>query len=137
MAVERMLMEKNDGVRLDRWLWSARFFKTRQNAADAVRSGRVLINEQRTKPAKTIRTGDKLQIRKAAFRYLIEVTVLTEKRVGPAITASLYRESDESLQARRTLQEQMKAQRSSTRIQKGRPSKRDRRLIERLHGRGH
>ncbi len=137
MAVERMLMEKNDGVRLDRWLWSARFFKTRQNATDAVRSGRVLINEQRTKPAKTVRTGDKLQIRKAAFRYLIEVTVLTEKRVGPAIAASLYRESDESLQARRTLQEQMKAQRSSTRIQKGRPSKRDRRLIERLHGRGH
>ncbi|MDP6393596.1 MAG: S4 domain-containing protein [Arenicellales bacterium] len=137
MAVERMLMEKNDGVRLDRWLWSARFFKTRQNAADAVRSGRVLINEQRTKPAKTVRTGDKLQIRKAAFRYLIEVTVLTEKRVGPAIAAGLYRESDESLQARRTLQEQMKAQRSSTRIQKGRPSKRDRRLIERLHGRGH
>ena len=130
-------MEKSDGVRLDRWLWSARFFKTRQNAADAVRSGRVLINEQRTKPAKTVRTGDKLQIRKAAFRYLIEVTVLTEKRVGPAIAAGLYRESDESLQARRTLQEQMKAQRSSTRIQKGRPSKRDRRLIERLHGRGH
>ena len=137
MAVEGMLMEKSDGVRLDRWLWSARFFKTRQNAADAVRSGRVLINEQRTKPAKTVRTGDKLQIRKAAFRYLIEVTVLTEKRVGPAIAAGLYRESDESLQARRTLQEQMKAQRSSTRIQKGRPSKRDRRLIERLHGRGH
>jgi len=132
-----MLMEKNDGVRLDRWLWSARFFKTRQNAADAVHSGRVLINEQRTKPAKTVRTGDKLQIRKAAFRYLIEVTVLTEKRVGPAIAAGLYRESDESLQARRTLQDQMKAQRSSTRIQKGRPSKRDRRLIERLHGRGH
>jgi len=137
MAVERMLMEKNDGVRLDRWLWSARFFKTRQNAADAVRSGRVLINEQRTKPAKTVRTGDKLQIRKAAFRYLIEVTVLTEKRVGPAIAAGLYRESDESLQARRTLQEQMKAQRSSTRIQKGRPSKRDRRLIERLQNREH
>ena len=130
-------MEKCDGVRLDRWLWSARFFKTRQNAADAVRSGRVLINEQRTKPAKTVRTGDKLQIRKAAFRYLIEVTVLTEKRVGPAIAAGLYRESDESLQARRTLQEQMKAQRSSTRIQKGRPSKRDRRLIERLQNREH
>jgi ribosome-associated heat shock protein Hsp15 len=137
MAVEGMLMEKSDGVRLDRWLWSARFFKTRQNAADAVRSGRVLINEQRTKPAKTVRTGDKLQIRKAAFRYLIEVTVLTEKRVGPAIAAGLYRESDESLQARRTLQEQMKAQRSSTRIQKGRPSKRDRRLIERLQNREH
>ena len=130
-------MEKSDGVRLDRWLWSARFFKTRQNAADAVRSGRVLINEQRTKPAKTVRTGDRLQIRKAAFRYLIEVTVLTEKRVGPAIAAGLYRESDESLQARRTLQEQMKAQRSSTRIQKGRPSKRDRRLIERLQNREH
>jgi len=137
MAVEGMLMEKSDGVRLDRWLWSARFFKTRQNAADAVRSGRVLINEQRTKPAKTVRTGDKLQIRKAAFRYLIEVTVLTEKRVGPAIASGLYRESDESLQARRTLQEQMKAQRSSTRIQKGRPSKRDRRLIERLQNREH
>ena len=132
-----MLMEKSDGVRLDRWLWSARFFKTRQNAADAVRSGRVLVNDQRAKPAKTVRTGDKLQIRKAAFRYLIEVTVLTDKRVGPAIAAGLYRESDESLQARRTLQEQMKAQRSSARIQKGRPSKRDRRLIERLHGREH
>ena len=130
------LIEKSDGVRLDRWLWAARFFKTRQNAADALRSGRVLINGRRTKPAKTVRISDRLEIRKAPFRYLIEVAALTEKRVGPTIAIDLYHESDESLQARRTLQDQMKAERSTSRLQKGRPSKRDRRLIERLHDRG-
>ena len=130
------LIEKSDGVRLDRWLWAARFFKTRQNAADALRSGRVLINGRRTKPAKTVRISDRLEIRKAPFRYLIEVAALTEKRVGPTIAIGLYHEADESLQARRTLQDQMKAERSTSRLQKGRPSKRDRRLIERLHDRG-
>ena len=130
------LTEKRNGVRIDRWLWAARFFKTRQNAAVALRSGRVLINGRRTKPAKMVRTGDRLEIRKAPFRYLIEVDGLTEKRVGPTIAAGLYHESDESLTARRTLQDQMKAERSTSRLQKGRPSKRDRRLIERLHSRG-
>ncbi|HAD38004.1 MAG TPA: RNA-binding protein, partial [Gammaproteobacteria bacterium] len=67
-------MDNRDGVRLDRWLWSARFFKTRQMAADAVRSGRVLLNDKRTKPAKSVRIGDQVRIRKAAFRYALQVT---------------------------------------------------------------
>ena len=69
-------MDNTDGVRLDRWLWSARFFKTRQMAADAVRSGRVLLNNKRTKPAKFVRIGDQIRIRKAAFRYAIQVLSL-------------------------------------------------------------
>jgi ribosome-associated heat shock protein Hsp15 len=64
-------MDNTDGVRLDRWLWSARFFKTRQMAANAVRSGRVLLNNKRTKPAKSVRISDQVRIRKAAFRYEI------------------------------------------------------------------
>ena len=60
-------MNNTDGVRLDRWLWSARFFKTRQMAANAVQSGRVLLNDKRTKPAKSVRIGDQIRIRKAAF----------------------------------------------------------------------
>ena len=85
-------MDNTDGVRLDRWLWSARFFKTRQMAADAVRSGRVLLNDKHTKPAKSVRIGDQVRIRKAAFRYAVHVTALSETRVGAghAVTCLLY-----------------------------------------------
>lgn len=128
-------MDNSDGARLDRWLWSARFFKTRQIAADAVRTGRVLLNDERTKPAKTVRVGDHIRIRKAALRYAIEVIALVEKRVGPTIAATLYHESTKSLEARENLRTQLKLQRASSRPYKGRPSKRERRQLERLRHR--
>ena len=125
-------MDNTDGVRLDRWLWSARFFKTRQMAADAVRSGRVLLNNKRTKPAKSVRIGDQVQIRKAAFRYSIQVTALSETRVGAGHAGTLYDESEQSVEARETLRTQLKLQRSGSHPAKGRPSKRERRQLSRL-----
>ena len=125
-------MDNTDGVRLDRWLWSARFFKTRQMAADAVRSGRVLLNNNRTKPAKSVRIGDQVRIRKAAFRYAIQVTALSETRVGADIAVTLYDESEQSVEVRDTLRTQLKLQRSGSHLPKGRPSKRERRQLNRL-----
>jgi|TARA_B100000749_G_scaffold228505_1_gene184601 ribosome-associated heat shock protein Hsp15 len=125
-------MDNTDGVRLDRWLWSARFFKTRLMAADAVRSGRVLLNNKRTKPAKSVRIGDQVRIRKAAFRYAIQVTALSETRVGADIAVTLYDESEQSVEVRDTLRTQLKLQRSGSHLPKGRPSKRERRQLNRL-----
>ena len=125
-------MDNTDWVRLDRWLWSARFFKTRQVAANAVRSGRVLLNNKRTKPAKSVRIGDQVRIRKAAFRYAIQVTALSETRVGADIAVTLYDESEQSVEVRDTLRTQLKLQRSGSHLPKGRPSKRERRQLNRL-----
>ena len=125
-------MDNTDGVRLDRWLWSARFFKTRLMAADAVRSGRVLLNNKRTKPAKSVRIGDQVRIRKAAFRYAIQVTALSETRVGADIAVTLYNESEQSVEVRDTLRTQLKLQRSGSHLPKGRPSKRERSQLNRL-----
>ena len=125
-------MNNTDGVRLDRWLWSARFFKTRQMAADAVRSGRVLLNNKRTKSAKSVRIGDQIRIRKAAFRYAIQVTALSKTRVGTGQAVTLYDESEQSVEARETLRTQLKLQRSGSHPAKGRPSKRERRQLSRL-----
>ena len=125
-------MNKKDGVRLDQWLWSARFFKTRQMAADAVRSGRVLLNNKRTKPAKSVHIGDQVRIRKAAFRYAIQVTALSKTRVGADHAVTLYDESEQSLEARKTLTTHLKLQRTGLHLPKGRPSKRERRQLNRL-----
>ena len=125
-------MDNTDGVRLDRWLWSARFFKTRQMAADAVRSGRVLLNNKRTKPPKPVRIGDQIRIRKTAFRYAIQVTALSETRGGADTAVALYDESEQSGEARDTLRTQLKLQRSGSHPAKGRPSKRERRQLSRL-----
>ena len=125
-------MDNTDGVRIDRGLWSARFFKTRQMAADAVRSGRVLLNDKHTKPAKSVRIGDQVRIRKAAFRYAGQVTALSETRVGAGQAVTLYDESEQSVEARETLRTQLKLQRSGSHPAKGRPSKRERRQLSRL-----
>ena len=125
-------MNNTDGVRLDRWLWSARFFKTRQMAADAVRSGRVLLNNKRTKPAKSVRIGDQIRIRKAAFRYSIQVTALSKTRVGAGNAVTLYHESEQSVETRKTLRTQLRLRHSDLHLPKGRPSKRERRQLNRL-----
>ena len=125
-------MNNTDGVRLDRWLWSARFFKTRQIAANAVQSGRVLLNDKRTKPAKSVRIGDQIRIRKAAFRYAIQVTALSKIRVGASHAVTLYDESEQSVETRNALKTQLRLQHSGLHLPKGRPSKRERRQLNRL-----
>ena len=93
-------------LRIDKWLWAARFFKTRALAADAVESGKVLLDDARVKPAKAMAIGDRLDIRIGQYRYEIEVLGLSNRR-GPAPEAQrLYRESEESRQRRETIAEQ-------------------------------
>ncbi len=122
--------EENDKLRIDKWLWAARFFKTRSLAADAVESGKVTINEARIKPAKAIGVGDRLDIRLGQYHFEIVVLALSNRR-GPAPEAQkLYRESDASRARRAEIAANLKALPQPT--FKGRPTKRDRRDIERF-----
>ena len=115
-------------LRIDRWLWAARFFKTRSSAAAAVSGGKVHLNGQRTKPAKAVRPGDRLDVRRGDNRW--EVTVLaTAARRGPASEArNLYEELPESVERRA----HERAERRERRLAAGpgRPTKRDRRRFE-------
>lgn len=118
------------GVRLDRWLWSSRFFKTRGMAAQAVKNGRVLLNENRPKVSKTVHVGDRLSIRRDAYRYEVEVTGLAERRVSAVAARELYQESEQSQQARARLAEQLKDSAYDRAV--GRPTKRQRRELEKF-----
>jgi ribosome-associated heat shock protein Hsp15 len=124
------MTDDNDKLRIDKWLWAARFFKTRSLAAEAIESGKVTINETRVKPAKAIGIGDRLVIRLGQYHFEIVVLALSNKR-GPAPQAQkLYRESDESRARRTEIAANLKALPQPT--FKGRPTKRDRREIERF-----
>jgi ribosome-associated heat shock protein Hsp15 len=124
-----MSAEEHDKMRIDKWLWAARFFKTRSLAADAVEAGRVTMNEARIKVAKAIGVGDRLDIRLGQYHFDIEMLALSNRR-GPAPEAQkLYRESDESRAKRAEIAANLKALPQPT--FKGRPTKRDRRDIER------
>jgi ribosome-associated heat shock protein Hsp15 len=119
-------------LRIDKWLWAARFFKTRALAADAVEGGKVRINEVRVKPAKGVNVGDSLFIRQGQLEYSVTVLALSARR-GPAIEAAkLYRESEESRAAREVLAAQRKADAAASGDFRGRPTKRDRRHIIRF-----
>jgi ribosome-associated heat shock protein Hsp15 len=122
----------NDKQRLDKWLWAARFFKTRSIAADAVESGKVQVNGVRAKPAKALSVADILIIRLGPYHHEIEVLGLSNRR-GPASEAQkLYRETDASKAKRETLVLELKAQAVGVIVPKGRPTKKDRREIERF-----
>jgi len=116
-------------VRIDKWLWAARFFKTRALAQAAVVAGKVRLHDERVKPAKDVRVGDALAIRVGEFEWSLTVKALAERR-GPAIEArKLYAESAESM-ARRVAQiADRKALGSMAGERKGRPTKRERRQI--------
>jgi ribosome-associated heat shock protein Hsp15 len=117
--------------RIDKWLCAARFFKTRSLAADAVECGKVHINEVRVKPAKPVLVGDMLSINIGQKQFVVEVLALSNRR-GPASEAQkLYRETDASRQRREAIAAQLKAQPQPF-FFKGRPTKRDRREIERF-----
>jgi ribosome-associated heat shock protein Hsp15 len=124
-----------DGVRIDKWLWAARFFKTRSLAARACELGRIEANGATAKPAREVRAGDRLEIRNESGDYVIEVLALSEIR-GPALVAqTLYRETEESRTARMRAAEQRKAMPHFEDAREGKPSKRDRRKLDRLRGR--
>ena len=121
-------------VRLDKWLWAARFFKTRSLAAHACDLGRVQSNEHAAKPSREVRTGDMLRIKTESNEFVIEVLSLSEMR-GPApVAQTLYRETEESKEQRRKVAEERKNNPNFEADREGRPSKRDRRLLGRVRG---
>lgn len=118
-------------LRIDKWLWAARFYKTRSLALHAIENGRVLMDGVRVKPAKTIATGDHIVLHFGQAKFDIEVLALSDKR-GPAPVAhQLYRESDESA-ARRALMAEQHRMQPEIAIFKYRPTKKDRREIEKF-----
>lgn len=120
------------GIRIDKWLWAARFFKTRALAAQAVAGGKVKANGERIKPAKAVRVADELRIHIGPYEHVIRVRALSGRR-GPATqAATLYDESDESKAARKQLAARLAAETIYPAAEKGRPSKRARRELIRL-----
>jgi len=116
-------------VRVDKWLWAARFFKSRALAARACDLGRIESNHQPAKPAREIKAGDMLQIKTEVGDFEVEVLQLSEIRGPASVAQTLYRETDASRERRQKLREEHKAARAYSPAPTGRPSKRDRRRI--------
>ena len=117
-------------MRLDKWLWAARFFKTRGLAQRAIAAGQVKLNEERTKPAHEVKVGDLIFLRKEQTEWTLHVRDLSERR-GPAVQASRLYEETEASRAERERRKDLRSQEPASTI-KGRPTKRDRRLLDRL-----
>ncbi|HZU24384.1 MAG TPA: RNA-binding S4 domain-containing protein [Bryobacteraceae bacterium] len=122
-------------MRIDKWLWAARFFKTRSLASRACDLGRISSNGVPAKPAREIRQGDVLRIRNASDDYEVQVVELSEMRGPAAVAQTLYRETDASREARLRRAEERKAMAPVEMIHGGKPSTRDRRQLNRLRGR--
>jgi ribosome-associated heat shock protein Hsp15 len=119
-----------DQVRIDKWLWAARFFKTRTLASAAVENGRVRIDGERVKPARNVRCGELLQIDNGATEWEVTVKALADKRGSAAIAQTLYEETEESVRKRQQRAEQRKLFQEPSVDIKGRPTKRDRRMLD-------
>lgn len=121
-----------DRVRLDKWLWAARFFKTRPLATEAVSGGKVTVNGARAKPGRAVSVGDALTIRRGPFVFDIIVRGVAGRR-GPAdLAARLYEETEESREKRSRLAAQLQQQRALRTEQRGRPDKKERRALIRF-----
>jgi len=125
-----------DSVRMDKWLWAARFFKTRALAARACELGRIQSNGHQAKAARDVRVGDVLRVTNEGGEFVVGVLLLSEMRGPAAVAQTLYKETEESKAARVKLAEERKAFAQFEALPAGRPSKRDRRVINRFRGRG-
>jgi len=123
-------------VRIDKWLWAARFFKTRAMAGRACALGRIQANGQPAKPARDVRIGDMLRVSNDGGEFEIEVLLLSEVRGSAAVAQTLYRETDASRELRLKAAAERKAMKEFEQLPAGRPTKRDRRRIIQFRGRG-
>jgi ribosome-associated heat shock protein Hsp15 len=120
-------------VRLDKWLRAPRFFKTRSLAADAIGAGKVQVGGERAKPAKLLQAGDEVRIRLGPYEHTVHVRALSERRGPASVAATLYEETPDSVAARARLAEQLRmAPAAFVYEDKGRPTKRDRRELDRF-----
>ncbi len=128
---DKQIVDSNDldRVRLDKWLWAARFFKTRSIAAEAVGGGKVDVNGERAKPARPLQVGDRVTVRQPPFETDVQVKVVSEHRGRAADAARLYEETPASRTAREKLVLQLRSFPSTG--DQGRPTKKDRRMLER------
>ena len=123
------------GTRIDKWLWAARFFKTREQASKACDMNRILSNNQPAKPAREVRIGDSLHIKNEGGEFEVEVLALSQQRGSAAIAQTLYRETEDSKEAGRKAAEERKLLGPMAySAPSKRPSKRDRRLIHSFRG---
>jgi ribosome-associated heat shock protein Hsp15 len=128
------MTEPEDRTRVDKWLWAARFYKTRSLAAEAIAGGKVQVNGDRVKRAKPLQVGDEVRIRLGPYEHRVVVRELTSHR-GPAARAvELYEEKPESRAAREALALQLKSLHAAFLPERGRPTKKNRRDIRRLKG---
>jgi ribosome-associated heat shock protein Hsp15 len=119
-----------DRVRIDKWLWAARFYKTRSQATEAVEGGKVELHGARVKPAKEIKIGDELRIRLGPYEHFVTVRALSDKRGPASVAHTLYEESPDSIAAREKLREDHRlAPAMFVYEDKGRPTKKDRRAL--------
>lgn len=123
----------NDPVRIDKWLWAARFFKTRSLATDAVDGGKVRLNDERTKPSRNVKPGDRLRIDNGATEWEVLVLGLSDTRGSAAIAQTLYAETEDSIARRQQEAERRRLFSEPGAAIKGRPTKRDRRRIDKTH----
>jgi ribosome-associated heat shock protein Hsp15 len=123
-----MLVEKK--IRIDKWLWAARFFKTRSLASQAITGGKVHVNGARVKAARGVEVGEEIRIRKGVYEYIVIVQQLSDQRRGAPEAALLYSETEESIKTREMTREQRRLIRAANVAPAGRPSKRDRRKIK-------
>ena len=121
-----------DGVRLDKWLWAARFFRTRSLARAAIDGGKVHVDGQRGKPSKELRGGEEVRCRRGYDEVTVIVTALSDQRRGAAEAAELYRETAESISQREKVAAERRAARAGLELPERRPDKRQRRLIHRF-----
>lgn len=119
-------------VRLDKWLWAARFFKTRALAATAIEAGKVEVNGERAKRSKQLQVGDSLRIRLGPYHHIVTVRAVSEHRGSAPVATKLYEESEEGRKAREAMHVQVKIAQAVPGYDRGRPTKKDRRDFERV-----
>lgn len=121
-----------EGIRLDRWLWAARFYRTRARAVTAIDGGKVKLNGSRPRRSKAVKEGDLLTIRKGPFEYEITVIALSHRRGSASDAQRLYEESADSIERREVMRAQLKSAPTPGYEGRGRPTKKERRMLDRL-----